>query len=146
LFKFDFDWKIQAKGTKMVQRLKEKFGGVLLILLLIAIGYVCFHFLFMDFVIDSWWFDSLGYGKYFWQRAIYRYVIFSGATVIFFAVFFLNFWITSRVLTKPQAKPESGALEQRRIKQIVEKFRYGSLRVYTPLAMILAIILAYPMF
>jgi len=131
----------------MFQRLKEKLGGILFILFLIAVGYICFHFLFMDFTIDLWWFESLGYEKYFWQRAIYRYIIFSSATVIFFVVFFANFWITSRVLTKPQETTGTGGeTEQRRIKRIVENFRYGSMRVYIPLAIILAIVLAYPMF
>lgn len=129
-----------------MSRLREKLGRGLVIVLLILAAYFGFYFFFVDFVIDSWWFESLGYGKYFWQRATYRYVIFSAATVLFFAAFFLNFWATSRVLTKPDTGQQTTDTERRRLRQIVESLRYGSMKVYTPLAMVLAIALAYPLF
>lgn len=134
------------KGINMFQKIRERLGSIIFTLLIIGLAYVGFYFFFKDFIIDSWWFDSLGYGKYFWQRATYRYVIFSSATVLFFSLFFVNFWLTSRILTKPETSQPGVEAERRRIKQLVENFRYGSLRVYTPLAMVLAIALAYPMF
>ncbi|MGC8718636.1 MAG: UPF0182 family protein [Thermodesulforhabdaceae bacterium] len=130
----------------MINRLKEKLGGGLVVILLIVAAYFSFYFFFMDFVIDSWWFESIGYGKYFWQRATYRYLIFSAATLIFFGVFFLNFWITSRTLTKPEEGPQTTDAERRRIKQLLESLRYGSMKAYTLLAMVLAVFLAYPLF
>lgn len=130
----------------MFQIFKEKLTGILVLLFLGVIAYFGFYLFFVDFVIDSWWFSSLGYGKYFWQRATYRYVIFSGATVLFFALFFINFWLTSRVLTKPEENQSNSESERKKVRQLVESFRYGSMRVYTPLAMVLAVILAYTLF
>ncbi|MCX7822220.1 MAG: UPF0182 family protein [Syntrophobacterales bacterium] len=130
----------------MLQWIKDKVVAILFTLAIVVAAYFGFYFFFKDFIIDSWWFDSLGYGKYFWQRATYSYVIFSSATVLFFIIFFMNFWITSRVLTKPEESQTGEESEKRRIRQLIENFRYGSLRVYAPLAMILAVLLAYPLF
>ena len=42
--------------------------------------YVLFSLVFTDFLVDEWWFQSLGYGFYFWQRLLYRYLVLAGFT------------------------------------------------------------------
>ena len=54
----------------------------------------------IDYLVDIWWFDALGYGFYYWQRMLYRYGVFAAVTLLFFLVFFLNFWIAARFLKK----------------------------------------------
>lgn len=116
---------------------------------LIGLGVIALimAFFFADFFVDLWWFDSLGYSFYFWQRLLYRYVIFAGVTLLFFLVFFLNFWVASRYLgtTAPspsQQKPSS----LQAYKDVYKMFRTGSMWVYTPLSLILTIPVALPLF
>src|SRR4030042_5553812 len=75
---------------------------------LIVLGslYVVFSLFFLDFIVDLWWFESLGQGGYFWLRLLYRYAVFAAVTFAFFLVFFLNFWVASRYLGNA-SPPES---------------------------------------
>ncbi|MFH1594748.1 MAG: UPF0182 family protein, partial [Pseudomonadota bacterium] len=53
--------------------------------LLFGALYVGFGLVYADFLVDSWWFKSLGYEGYFWQRLTYRYLVFLVCTLLFFA-------------------------------------------------------------
>lgn len=112
-------------------------GIVLLLSSLIGINYL----------VDIWWFDSLGYAFYYWQRLLYRYVVFGSVTLLFFLIFFLNFWVASRYLgttipSETRDKPSS----LKAYKDLVQMFRTGSMKVYTPLSLLLAIPIALPLF
>jgi len=81
---------------------------VILAATLLSLGALCvlFGLLFTDFLVDEWWFRSLGYDFYFWQRLLYRYLVFAGFTFLFFLVIFLNFWMATRFLGQaPRVKP-----------------------------------------
>jgi hypothetical protein len=52
----------------------------------------------MPFLVDLWWFDAQNYGFYFWQRMLYQRVIFIKIGILFFPIFFLNFWVAFVVL------------------------------------------------
>jgi uncharacterized membrane protein (UPF0182 family) len=114
-------------------------GGVVL--------YVVFSFVFLDFLVDLWWFRALNYEGYFWLRQAYRYLVFVGVTLSFFFIFFLNFWVASRYLgasistTAGTAKPK-----QERYRKLIEMFRRGSLKVYVPFSLALSILVALPIF
>lgn len=129
----------------MIGRIRRPLRIGISILILLAIIFVVFHLVFIDFVIDAWWFDSIGYGTYFWQRALYKYAIFAFSAFFFFLIMFFNFWITSVTLRRTgtdNSKTEAG----KKITRIMAKIRRGSLSVYTPLSAILAIVIAYPLF
>jgi uncharacterized protein len=102
----------------------------------------------VDFIIDYWWFNSLDYGNYFWLRVLYRYILSGGVTVFFFLIFFLNFWAASRFLgVDDEALTELAEPEEIRATQsILALFQTGSLRVYTPLSLILAVMVAAPFY
>ncbi|HIJ68859.1 MAG TPA: COG1615 family transporter, partial [Deltaproteobacteria bacterium] len=57
---------------------------------------IALSFFFSHFLVDIWWFDSVGYEAYFWQRALYRYAVLGSVSIFFFLIFFLNFWVASR--------------------------------------------------
>lgn len=110
-----------------------------------VILYVVFALLYLDFMVDLWWFRALEYEAYFWLRLSYRYLILGGFTLLFFLVFFLNFWAASRFLgASPDAGLQSAA--RSRARALVHNFRSGSLKVYTPFSLALAVLMAWPLF
>jgi len=94
----------------------------------------------VHFLVDLLWFDSLGYGFYFWQRLLYKYAVFAAVAIVFFLIFFLNFRFASRYLRKRQST--SGDSEKKQL----HKFWIGSRMVYIPLSLALAVVIAITMF
>jgi len=100
-----------------------------------------------NFLVEIWWFDSLGYLFYFFQRLLYRYVVFGTVTLAFFLIFFLNFWVASRYLGTSSAPASSDKKSSRlATRELFRAFRTGSMWVYTPLSLILAVPISLPLF
>jgi uncharacterized protein len=117
------------------------------LLLLLGVLFLLGSFMTVDFMVDYWWFDSLGYAFYFSQRLLYRYLVFLGVTALFFCIFFFNFWIASRYLgTVSPPRGDSKPQSQEAYRKILQMFRTGSMRVYTPLSLALGIVIALPLF
>jgi uncharacterized membrane protein (UPF0182 family) len=115
--------------------------------LLAAALYVAFGLFYTEFLVDLWWFKSLGYEAYFWQRLTYRYLVFGASTALFFLVFFLNFWVASRFLGNAPPSPRRTGLGSRLGSgQMLQHFRRGSLRVYLPFSLLLALLVAAPLY
>lgn len=109
--------------------------------IIIALG-----FFFSHFLVDIWWFDSVGYEAYFWQRALYRYAVLGSVSIFFFLIFFLNFWVASRFVgaTLPAKTPTDASIKSYR--RLLRGFRTGSMWVYTPLSIILSVVIALPLY
>jgi hypothetical protein len=120
------------------------------LLVLAAVGllllYVVLAIVFMDFMVDLWWFESLGYLSYFFWRLTYRYFILIIFSLAFFLVFFLNFWVASRFLGTSAPPADQTILAASRYRYYLQKFRSGSLKVYFVFSLILAVVLAWPFF
>lgn len=116
-------------------------AGVALLGLIVGIALT--HFL-----VDLWWFDSLGYLGYFWLRLLYRYILSGGVTVFFFLIFFLNFVAASRYLGVDQdtLSDLAGTREGRRSRRLLAVFQEGSIRVFTVLSLVLAVAIAWPFY
>ncbi len=116
---------------------------VVLAMIVIALGISLTHFL-----VDWWWFTSLEYESYFWLRLLYRYIISGGVTVFFFLVFFLNFWAASRYLGVDQSAFSSLGRDDSdsQYKKLLTLFQTGSMQVYIPVSLVLAIIIAAPFY
>jgi uncharacterized membrane protein (UPF0182 family) len=109
------------------------------VLLIGGIGFgVCL--LFTDFVVDVLWYKSLGYLQVMFLKTGYKYLVFAVVTIVFFLIIFINFWIASRYLGVTMVHKPA------KTKAIIRAFRSGSLKVYTPLSLILAIVLAMPLY
>lgn len=118
---------------------------LLIAVLAVLIGVGLFLYIYMDFVVDYWWFGSLGYSRFFLLRLYYRYIVFIVVTLFFFLLFFLNFWVASRFLGA--GRPAPGFMgSNRRYRDLIEMFRTGSMTVYTPISLILAVFIAFPLF
>ena len=112
--------------------------------IVIVIGILLFLLaLYMvNLVVDLWWFDSVGYDFYFWQRLLYRYAVFTAVTVVFFLLFFLNFRFGTRYL-RDKESPSNGTP---RLGRPGRMLRTGSPYLFIPLSLILAIVVALPLF
>lgn len=115
-------------------------------ILIIGIFLILFAFVFTDFIVDFWWFQSLGYLRYFGLRLIYRYAIFTAVTLLFFLFFSLNFWAASRYLGMASLPGKGTSDRARRIKEVLKLFRTGSLKAYVPLSVFMGILIAVPLF
>jgi len=109
--------------------------------------YILFYFVFVDFFVDLWWFRSLEFEGYFWLRLLYRFIFSGGVTLLFFSVFFFHFWIASRYLgLNPPDEVLVSVDKRQRFQTFADLFMYGSVRIYTPLSLILAIVVASPFY
>ncbi|MDD1626548.1 MAG: UPF0182 family protein [Methylococcaceae bacterium] len=116
-------------------------------LVIAIILYVAFHFIFLDLFVDLWWFQSLKLEPYFWLRLLYKFFISGGVTLVFFAIFFFHFWIASRYLgLNPPDEVLDNLDKRRRFQRFADIFMNGSVKVYTPISIALAIFVAIPFY
>jgi uncharacterized membrane protein (UPF0182 family) len=114
---------------------------------LLGVLFLVISFLTINYLVDYWWFDSLGYAFYFMQRLLYRHLVFLVVTALFFCIFFFNFWIASRYLGAGSPPPEDSKTQLKETyRKVLQMFRTGFMRVYTPLSLVLAIVIALPLF
>ncbi len=115
--------------------------------ILVLAGILLFlSFFFSDFLVDIWWFNSVGYEAYFWQRTLYRYAVLGSVSLIFFLIFFLNFWVASRFLGATLPGKTATEASLRSYRHLLRGFRTGSMWVYTPLSIILSVVIALPLY
>ncbi len=109
--------------------------------------YVAFYFVFLDLFVDLWWFRSLELEGYFWLKLLYRFILSGGVTVLFFAIFFFHFWIASRYLgLNPPDEVLLNIDKRKRFQRFADTFMDGSVKIYTPLSLILAVVIATPFY
>jgi uncharacterized membrane protein (UPF0182 family) len=129
-----------------MSRLWRWFKILILTVVGLLLAYLIFAIIFMNFMVDLWWFDSLGYLGYFIRRLTYRYIILVVFSLMFFLVFFLNFWVASRFLGTISPDTPQAPMAMSRYRFFFHKFRSGSLKVYAPFSLILGVALAWPFF
>jgi uncharacterized membrane protein (UPF0182 family) len=129
-----------------MQRLKQWLFRLMMLALLAGLGYVALGLFFSQFLVDLWWFQSQGYSALFGLRLTYKYLVFLGFSLIFFVVFFLNFWITGRFLSRPAPADSQESKRFEGFRKVAAHFRRGSLRVYTPFSLLLGVSVAYPLY
>ncbi|QBQ55799.1 UPF0182 family protein [Nitrosococcus wardiae] len=100
----------------------------------------------VPFLVNLWWFDAQDYGLYFWQRMLYQFVVFIQLSIIFFLIFFINFWVASHYLGTERPSEVPPGTPRKSFKRLFNQFQAGSLWVYTPFSVILSILIAWPLF
>jgi len=109
--------------------------------------YVAFYFIFLELFVDLWWFRSLEFEGYFWLRLLYRFILSGGVTFVFFSIFFSHFWLASRYLgLNPPDEVLADPEKRQRFQKFSDAFMSGSVWVYTPLSLVLAIFIALPFY
>ncbi|MGR8998714.1 MAG: UPF0182 family protein [Gammaproteobacteria bacterium] len=116
-------------------------------LVIAIILYVAFYFIFLDLFVDLWWYQSLKLEAYFWLRLLYKFFLSGGVTLAFFAIFFFHFWIASRYLgLNPPDEVLDNIDKRRRFQRFADVFMGGSVKVYTPVSLALAVFVAIPFY
>jgi len=124
-----------------MKNLKKWLVIFIVIFHILLFGYLALTFRFLDFFVDFWWFDSLGYKGFFIQRLLYRYAVFSGVAILFFFIFIINFKLASRLFSnKTEEKNEK---QPGRLMKLVKT---GSGKLYIPVSLILALLIAIPFY
>ncbi|MDD5229340.1 MAG: UPF0182 family protein [Methylococcales bacterium] len=116
------------------------------IIALAVVLFVAFHFIFIDFFVDWWWYDSLKLESYFWLRTLYKFFLSGGVTLVFFLIFFSHFWIASRYLGLNIDENLLTGNEKSRVQKFSDTFMNGSVKIYTPISFILALGIATPFY
>ena len=130
-----------------MRSIKRKLTFAFIGIIALAILYASFYFIFLDLIVDFWWFSSLDFQDYFWLRLFYKYLIFGGITLFVFIIFFLHFWIAARFLgIKETATDAPTGTNTKKSKSLFAKFQTGALEVYVPLSLVMSIIIALPFF
>ena len=129
---------------KWARRLLIAAAALLLLLLLLAGAAM----LWTDQLVDILWFETLGYGLYYWMRLLYRYAVFVVVALVFFLVFFLNFWVAARFLRAAPATAEASDTtgEPKGRRRLLAAFQTGTIWFYGPLSLVLSIPVALPLF
>jgi uncharacterized membrane protein (UPF0182 family) len=109
-------------------------------LLALAVVVILLNFVFVDSLVDFLWFQSQGLSVYILMRWLYRYVVFAFFTLIFFAFFYVNFWIAARFLGTAETAPHSDK------KDLVKRLHSGLQRFYLPFSIVMALPIAIPMY
>ncbi len=121
------------------------FASVVSIIVLAGI-ILTLGFFFSHFLVEIWWFNSVGYESYYWQRALYSYAVFGAVSIVFFLIFFLNFWVASRFLGATVPADTATEASRKSYRHLLNAFRTGSMWVYTPLSIILSVVIALPLY
>jgi uncharacterized membrane protein (UPF0182 family) len=130
--------------TTQRQLIKRRFLIAVIAAIVLVLVAVVLAKIYLTDLIDILWFQSLGYELYFWQRKLYRYLVFTSTSLLFFLVFFLNFWIASRFLKNTNGAAES--IGGKPHEKIYKAFQTGSKLFFVPLSAALGILLALPLF
>lgn len=124
----------------------------------LLVVYVAFYFVFLDLIVDYWWFQELRYESYFWLRLLYRFLLSGAVTLFFFAIFYLHFWLAARnmgfnpnqAVLQDEGKHQQLVLQDEgkhnRYNRLSTLFMMLSTRFRTPVALALAIAIAIPIY
>ncbi|WP_404358470.1 UPF0182 family protein [Methylotuvimicrobium sp. KM1] len=114
---------------------------------ILLVVYVAFYFVFLDLIVDYWWFQALRYEGYFWLRLLYRFFLSGAVTAVFFSIFFLHFWLAARYLGfNPNQDVLQDSTKRKRFESLADLFMSLSIKFSTPVALILAIAIAMPFY
>ena len=151
MLEWDFKQKLDASSTltihEEIMRNRKPLPTLITAFIILAITYVAIYFVFIDFFVDMWWFQSLDFEAYFWLKLLYRFIFSGVVTLFFFVLFFFHFWVASRYLG--YQLPEDILLDDQKrqhFQRIAKLFMTGSSSIYIPISLALAIIIAIPFY
>ncbi len=128
------------KGGKGIwkKRLIALIGAALVLVILSVLASV----FGIDYLVDIWWFDALGYGFYYWQRILYRYAVFASVLLLIFMIFFINFRTAARFQKK---KDQNNVKDKTSRPKLIDRLPLDAAWFYAFLSLVLSIPIALPL-
>lgn len=121
-------------------KIKKWMAFIIGLLGILAILIAAVKFIFIDFFVDLWWFQGQGMTSYYLLRLLYPYLILIFFTILFFAIFYVNFRVASHIIGF-EDKPD-GYKEKKWLKYLNHALR----DMYILLSFVMALIVAIPIF
>jgi uncharacterized membrane protein (UPF0182 family) len=121
-------------------KIKKWMAFIIGLLGILAILIAAVKFIFIDFFVDLWWFQDQGMTSYYLLRLLYPYLILIFFTILFFAIFYVNFRVASHIIGF-EDKPD-GYKEKKWLKYLNHALR----DMYILLSFVMALIVAIPIF
>ena len=123
---------------------KRKLGIFIGVLSALGLVILLLKLIFVDFVVDFWWFQSQEMTGYFLMRVVYRYLVFIFFAFIFFGIFYINFRFASRASNRAENVQDiSGKAGTQNLLSFLHR---GFQRLYLPLSAVMALPIALPMY
>nr|WP_320017135.1 UPF0182 family protein [uncultured Desulfobacter sp.] len=119
---------------------KKWMAFIIGLLAILGILIAAVKFIFLNFFVDLWWFKTQGMTSYYLLRLLYPYLILIFFTILFFAIFYINFRVASHIIGF-EDKPD-GYKEKRWLKYLNHALR----DMYIILSFVMALIVAIPIF
>ena len=123
-----------------MHKIKKWMAFIIGLLGILAILIAAVKFIFIDFFVDLWWFQGQGMTSYYLLRLLYPYLILIFFTILFFAIFYVNFRVASHIIGF-EDKPD-GYKEKKWLKYLNHALR----DMYILLSFVMALIVAIPIF
>lgn len=79
-------------------KIKKWMAFIIGLLGILGILIAAVKFIFIDFFVDLWWFQGQGMTSYYLLRLLYPYLILIFFTILFFAIFYVNFRVSSHII------------------------------------------------
>jgi hypothetical protein len=121
-------------------KIKKWMAFIIGLLGILGILIAAVKFIFIDFFVDLWWFQGQGMTSYYLLRLLYPYLILIFFTILFFAIFYVNFRVASHIIGF-EDKPD-GYKEKKWLKYLNHALR----DMYILLSFVMALIVAIPIF
>ena len=119
---------------------KKWMAFIIGLLAILGILIAAVEFIFLDFFVDLWWFQAQGMTSYHLLRILYPYLILIFFTILFFAIFYVNFRVASHIIGF-EDKPD-GYKEKKWLKYLNHALR----DMYIIFSFVMALIVAIPIF
>jgi len=108
--------------------------------------YVAFYFIFLDLFVDLWWFQSLKLESYFWLKLLYKFFLSGAVTLVFLSSFFPFLDCVQLFRFEPAGRCPENLVARNRFQRMANVFTSGSIKIYTPISLVLAIFIAIPFY
>jgi len=123
-----------------MQNWKKSIVFILGALIVVVVATMVLKIVFVDFVVDFWWFQSQELSLYFLLRLMYRYIVFLLFAAFFFVIFYANFWIASRYVGRAESTADPDD------KDLIKSIHTGLRRFYLPFSLLMSLPIAWPLF
>ena len=119
--------------------IKNRLFKILSYAFIAILGIGAFIFFSMDYLMDLWWFTSLGYEFYFLKRDGYLASLLTSIILVFSPLIYVNFLLVTKII-----KPDANQTNHENFSWIAKFLNKRAIKVFIPLSILLTIPILVP--